>query len=129
MTTSVREDGDGVAERMGKHANGLVDFHAAGHVDERTVGKKRLVERGKLRRAELGRLGQEVLADEILVLDEGVLQRVDDDAAPRQFGGERRAGVEPAVGEDELRGFLDPDGRVGHDRDGGGQDKAVERQG
>ena len=97
-------------------------------MDERAVGEERFVERGEFRGAELGRLRQQVLADERLVFDEGALQRVDDHAAGGEIGREHFAGEEAAVGEDELGGLLDTDGRVRHRRGGGGQGETVERE-
>ena len=109
----MRENSGGGAEGVGEHADGQIEVDVTGHEDEGTVGEEGFVERGELRRAEFGRLGEEMLADDRLVFYEGALECIHDDATGGAFLREEFAGEETAVGKDEFGGLGNTDGRVG----------------
>ena len=99
-----------VAERVGEDADGLLHLDALREVDEGAVGEEGLMQCGELGGAEARRLGEQVLADEVAVTDEGVAQRVDDHAPSFQLWVEDLAGNQGAVGEGEPGGLPDAHG-------------------
>ena len=125
----MREHRGGGAEGVRKNADGLFDRDAARDVDECAINEEGFVQRRELGGTQLGWLGEQMFADQGLVLHEGVLERGDDDSACGKFGGQWLVRAKAAVGEDEFGGFFDADRRFGNlGRGGDGQRKAVERE-
>ncbi len=86
------KNGRGGADRVGEYADGQIDLHIAGDINESAIGEESFVERGELRRAEFWRLGEQVFAHESIVVHESVLKGIDDHAAGAEIGREEFAG-------------------------------------